>query len=230
MAAIAVGIPARDEAESIGACIGAVAVAASRVDVPVVLVVVADGCVDDTAGRATRALAATPHLAGEVLRTARRGVGAARALALDTALRLSPSSPGRTWLASTDADTVVAPTWLEAHTRWAARGHDAIAGLVDVDWAGAEPSLRDRYTASLSSGGSGVGHRHVHGANLGLRGTWWRRVGGCGDTGCGEDHELWRRLEARGARTIGVDDLDVTTSGRLRSRVDGGFADYLAAL
>ena len=75
-----------------------------------------------------------------------------------------------------------------------------------------------------------MGHGHVHGANLGVRASWWQAVGGCGPAGCGEDRELWDRLAQAGARTIGVDDLAVTTSGRLTSRVQGGFATYLAAL
>lgn len=78
--------------------------------------------------------------------------------------------------------------------------------------------------------GLGHGHVHVHGANLGVRASWRQAVGGGGPGGCGEDRELWDRLAGSGTRTIGVEDLPVTTSVPLESRVAGGFATYLAAL
>ena len=69
-----------------------------------------------------------------------------------------------------------------------------------------------------------------HGANLGLLAARWLEVGGCGDGAVAEDQELWRRLRSVGAEVVGVDDLLVTTSGRLSGRAPLGFADYLARL
>jgi glycosyltransferase involved in cell wall biosynthesis len=227
--AIGVGIPARDEEATIAACLASVAAAAARVRAPVTVVVVADGCTDRTAVAAADALASSP-LEGRVVETPGWGAGRARGHALDLALDASGAPPERTWLATTDADTLVSPTWFGAHLRWAGRGYDAVAGLVGVDWSGSDPALPGRYVASLEPDGTGLGHGHVHGANLGVRGSWWRTVDGCGPAPCGEDRELWDRLARAGARTIGVTDLRVTTSSRLRSRVEGGFATYLAAL
>lgn len=224
--AVGVGIPARDEETTIAACLAGIVEAAGSVDAPVVVVVVADGCTDATAARAATALGA----GGTVVATRRRGVGRARALALDTALAATGRPAEEVWLATTDADTVVDPSWLTTQLRWARRGYDGVAGLVGVDWSGSDPALPGRYVASLAPDGTGLGHGHVHGANLGLRASWWRAVGGCGPAPCGEDRDLWDRLARAGARTIGVDDLRVVTSGRLASRVEGGFADYLAAL
>lgn len=224
--AIGVGVPARDEEATIAACLASLAVAARQVRVPVVVVVVADGCTDATAARA----ADGADGADLVVATGPSGAGRARALALDTALALTGAPAEHVWLATTDADTTVSPGWLATQLRWARRGHDAVAGLVGVDWSGSDPDLPGRYVASLSAHGTGPGHGHVHGANLGLRASWWQAVGGCGAAACGEDRELWARLARAGARTIGVDDLLVTTSARLTSRVDGGFASYLAAL
>ncbi|HMJ76114.1 MAG TPA: glycosyltransferase [Iamia sp.] len=223
--AVGIGVPARDEEATIGACLAAVAVAARHVSVPVVVAVVADGCTDATAARA-----AALGPAGTVVATPHRGVGRARSLALDTALAATGVPADEVWLATTDADTTVSPTWLATQLRWAGRGYDAVTGLVGIDWSGSDPELPGRYVASLAPGGTGTGHGHVHGANLGVRASWWQAVGGCGPAGCGEDRELWDRLARAGARTIGVDDLAVTTSARLSSRVDGGFATYLAAL
>lgn len=228
--AIGVGLPARDEADAVAACVAALDDAAARVRAPVHLVVVADGCGDSTAEVAGAALAAARRLTGRVVVAAPIGVGRARALALDTALADLPSSPARAWLATTDADTIVGSDWFLRQLRWAESGYDAVTGLVDVAWEDGDAALALRYRASLGAGGLGLGHDHVHGANLGMGAWWWVAVGGCGDGLCGEDHELWRRLRRAGARTIGVDDLAVTTSGRLASRVEGGFASYLAAL
>jgi len=43
-----------------------------------------------------------------------------------------------------------------------------VAGLVGIDWSGSDPALPGRYVASLAPGGTGLGHDHVHGANLGV--------------------------------------------------------------
>lgn len=228
--AIAVGVPARDEAAMIAACVSAIDVAAAAVAVPVRLVVVADGCTDDTATRAAVALRRAATVTGRVVAAGPLGVGRARALALDTALADLGGSVDGPWLATTDADTAVGPDWLRGQLRWADAGYDAVTGLVEVAWEGDGGDLATRYRASLADRGLGVGHRHVHGANLGLRAAWWAAVGGCGAGACGEDHELWERLGRAGARRIGVDDVAVTTSGRLTGRVEGGFAAYLSAL
>lgn len=228
--AIGIGVPARDESGSVAQCIAALDVAARRATTRVHLVVVADGCADDTAHRARRSIAAATALTGRVVETGPRGVGAARTLALDLALADLGEDPARVWLASTDADTCVASSWLVAQARWAAAGHDGVTGLVTVAWDDPDGPIARRYRPSLAPLGLGVGHHHVHGANLGVRASWWQAVGGCGEGGCHEDHELWRRLRRAGARLIGVDDVAVTTSGRLSGRVDGGFAGYLRAL
>lgn len=229
--AIGVGVPARDEAEVVAACVAALDEAAATAGAPVHLVVVADGCNDATVAVASAALASAATLTGRVVATAPLGVGRARSLALDLALGDLAVDPQRTWLATTDADTTVGPVWFSGHRRWARAGYDAVTGLVEVAFAGDdEGPAALRYRASLVPDGVGVGHRHVHGANLGVRGSWWSAVGGCGDGSCGEDHELWRRLRQAGARVIGVDDLSVVTSGRLEGRVEGGFASYLATL
>lgn len=227
--AVAVGIPARDEATRIEACIEALASAAGEIDRPTIVVVAADDCHDDTAFRADSALLRARHrgLDGMVINTAHRTAGGARSAAIDAALERTARDPARVWVATTDADTVVDRSWLATHLAWANSGIDGIAGLVGVAWEGGPEDLADRYRASIVRGGVGVGHAHVHGANLGLRADRWVAVGGCGPGAVGEDHELWTRLRTSGALLLGVDDLLVTTSGRLYGRAPGGFADYL---
>ena len=231
--AVGVGIPARNEEARVDACVMSVLGAAARIEVPVAVVVAADRCTDRTVRRAQAAidrLTDGANVTGVVLIGAHGSAGGARAAALDAALTLLPAAPESSWLATTDADTTVPEDWLQAHLQWAERGADGVAGLVDVDWAEWAVPLPELYAASLVAGGTGYGHGHVHGANLGLRGHRWVEVGGCGPAVVGEDHELWRRLRAVGARLHGIDDVRVRTSGRLDARAPLGFSHHLAKL
>lgn len=74
------------------------------------------------------------------------------------------------------------------------------------------------------------GHPHVHGANLGIRGSHWRAVGGFGDLTLHEDAGVVARVRAGTERWVATDTVRVRTSGRLSSRVHGGFATFLSRL
>jgi glycosyltransferase involved in cell wall biosynthesis len=230
IAAVGVGVPAHDEADVIEAGLRSIVRAAGRARVPTHVVVVADACGDDTAERARRALAHARGVDGHVVEAQLRSAGAARQVALDLALERTGVAPEAAWLASTDADTLVDVSWVQTHLRWAATGVDGIAGLVELDLTTIDADLAERYRRSLAPVGTSAGHPHVHGANLGVRGSCWRQVGGCGVEVVGEDHELWRRLRAAGSRLAGVDDLRVRTSGRLVGRAPDGFSGYLRRL
>ncbi len=227
------GIPALNEEACVDACVMSVLASAKRIELPVVVVVAADRCTDGTAGQAQAAIDRfidRGRVRGVVLSGDHGGAGGARAAAIDAALSLLPATPVRSWLASTDADTTVPEDWLEAQLHWAEQGADGVAGLVDVDWDERPPWLAASYAASIVPDGTGYGHRHVHGANLGLRAHRWLQVGGCGPALVGEDHELWRRLRAVGAQLHGIDDVRVRTSGRMVARAPLGFSGYLAGL
>jgi hypothetical protein len=72
------------------------------------------------------------------------------------------------------------------------------------------------------------GHRHVHGANLGVSAAAYQRAGGFPPLECGEDVALVELLGATGASVCWSASPRVTTSARLRARVRGGFGDTLA--
>jgi hypothetical protein len=74
------------------------------------------------------------------------------------------------------------------------------------------------------------GHRHIHGANLGVSARAYRRAGGFPPLACSEDVALIDLLIAAGVRVTWSAAPRVVTSARIDSRVRGGFGDTLAAL
>lgn len=222
---ILVAVPARNEAETIQACIESIDAASRWVDVPVTLVVAADSCSDTTAATARAVEVARCDL---VVIEGRWGrAGAARAAAVETGSALHRGANG-CWIANTDADCVVPASWLATQIDLAG-GVAAIGGVVHLDPDTTDPDLLDAFDASYQLDGDR--HPHVHGANIGLSGDAYRTVGGwCPRTEVGEDHLLWDRLVARGHLVRQTTSLSVVTSARVRSRVVGGFATNLGHL
>lgn len=228
---IGVAIPARDEGGSIVTCLTSIAAAGALVAVPVTVVLAADTCLDDTVAWA-RATAVASDLDLVVVPCHVGSAGLARQVAARRLLeRLDATGvrAARTWIATTDADTHVPVDWFARQLAWEATGLDGVAGLVDIG-PDAPAEMRVSFEMATAHEGRGPGHRHVHGANLAVRGSSLRRVGGFPAVALGEDHELWRRLAATRARLLGVADMTVVTSRRLTSHTVGGFASYLAGL
>lgn len=213
---IGVLIPAHDEAERIGACLASIQRAAlhpalrgERVHVVVAL----DSCNDATAWHCARA--GVDMLAVQV-----RCVGAARAAAAAHLI-----AHGASWLASTDADSLVPSDWLAAQREGE---HDAFCGVVDLHCTNArERRLRRRFVAGERWGD---GHGRIHGANLGVSTAAYQRAGGFAAVACHEDVGLVERLRGQGARIAWRGEPRVLTSGRLQGRARGGFADHLRTL
>lgn len=224
---VGVVVPARNEAARIAACITALQQSAGRLPLATHIIVVADSCVDDTASIARDSLDDD----GEVIEVAVGSAGAARALGVARLLKLLVAVPSdRVWLASTDADTVVPPDWLERHLRCAAAGAMAAAGVIDVDsFAGHPPVVAERF-AAIYERSLDEEHSHVHAANLGVRADAYVAAGGWPSLATGEEHHLWSSLRELGLRTVSPRWLRVTTSSRTDSRVSGGFADWLLEL
>lgn len=220
---VVVVIPARDEERSIGAALRAVDVAARRLGLPTCIVVVLDGCRDDSLG-AVRATPTEVPVEVVVAPTPKK-VGAARALGVARAA--AHSHPETTWIASTDADSTVAPDWLTTHVALADAGIGAVVGAVAVtEWTGRPATLPElflrRYELSR-------GPAPVHGANLGVRLDAYLAAGGFPAVACGEDHALVAALRACGTIVAYTTASPVTTSVRRVGRVRGGFADTLTA-
>lgn len=219
---IAVVVPAHDERDLLPACLAALAVAAERVaPTAVEVVVVADACSDDTA-----ALAAA---AGAVVVTVHdRSVGHARAAGMAYALR---GGPDGLWLATTDADSQVAPDWLAWQSRAADAGADLLIGTVEVDdWTPWPAAVRAVYEADYGRAVTGAGHSHVHGANLGCSARAYLAAGGFPAVDHDEDRALITRFLATGARVVTDSRCPVSTSARRTARAPLGFAGYLSGL
>ena len=209
-------IPAHNEQQAIADCLAA-ALAASRnprlLEEAVTLVVVADSCCDDTG-----AIAVAHGV--EVLRVDARNVGVARAMGAEWLLER-----GARWLAFTDADTCVSADWLAEQLDLEA---DVVCGTVGVDdWTphGENAALIHLHFSETYFDVDG--HRHIHGANLGVSAEAYRRAGGFPKLACSEDVAFVEALQSCGASIAWSARPRVTTSARRQARAVGGFSDAL---
>jgi hypothetical protein len=220
--AIGVVVPAHDEQALLPACLAALRVAARHPalrGLPVHIVPVLDACTDDSGAVAPGAIEVSA-----------RNVGVARAAGFAEVLRREAGrSPGRLWLATTDADSTVPPDWLAVQLRLAEAGADVVAGTVRIrDWSEQPAATRARFARTYGSPRSG--HGHVHGANLGLTAAAYLGAGSMPPLPLGEDQALVDALHAQSRRVVATDRIPVVTSARRESRTTGGFADHLRQL
>lgn len=225
---VVVLVPARDEEALLPRCLRSIAQARDALweaGVASDLVVVCDASRD----RSYEIASAMVGRTGIVVSASEGCVGAARALAARVAIARSAGPLENCWLANTDADSKVPVSWLVEQAALAARGIDAITGIIDVDdFAEHDAGVPGRFRSSYVVHADGT-HPHVHGANLGVRADAYERAGGWAPLRHREDHDLWGRLRATGARMVSAASLCVTTSGRRRGRAPHGFAGALAA-
>ncbi|MGW3009180.1 glycosyltransferase [Streptomyces sp. NPDC001219] len=226
--ALAVVIPAHNEAHELPAALAALRVALRHPEAagaPVVTVVAADACTDTTA-----AIAA--HWGAAIVELPAHNVGAARAAGVACALRLLGSRGERAWIATTDADSLVPPWWLAHQLRCARQGWHCVVGTVRIrPNAALAPRTVARHRAHYFAGRPAPphpwGHPHVHGANLGVAAAPYRAAGGFAALAHGEDRALVAALEQRDYRILRTDACPVHTSARPDSRAPHGFGAFL---
>lgn len=225
-------VPAFDEEETVGACLRALARQDGLAPDDYEVVLVLNACTDDTRGAAQVAAAGTA-LRLTVLDGPGGGPGPARRLGMDLARsRLAPGG----LIASTDADSVVAPEWLLRQLAAVAAGADAVAGDVELDETGLHPSVLEHRRARAAERLAAVlthaplaEHHHFAGASMSLTAAAYTRVGGIEPLAVLEDEALERALRAEGLRIDRLASVRVRTSGRLVGRASAGLARDLAA-
>lgn len=246
-------VPAHNEELRIGRCLealaGQVEVAAEDFEVIVVL----DACEDGTAaeveaarrrfaggddgpsGRPGDADAEGPR--GPAIHTVPgpgQGAGPARATGMDIGCaRLESLSRPGGLLASTDADSIVAPDWIARQLEAIARGAEAIGGevLLDPDEAAALPdgvlAGREAQLAARTREAAARGpaeHAHFSGASLGVTPRAYRRAGGMAWMAALEDQELEDRLAGAGIAIHRLRPVSVVTAARTEGRAERGLA------
>lgn len=219
--AVGVVVPVHDEQDLLRSCLESLAAAVEvargrglRVEVFVVL----DACRD-----ASASIAAQYEVS--VVTVEARSVGVARAAGVDTAFaRLGDIPAEDVWLAHTDADSTVPPNWVVHQTGLADYGADVVVGTVRPDFADLDPA---QVRAWLATHSPGVANGHVHGANLGIRGSVYAAAGGFPAAPAHEDVQLVEAARAAGARVVASAGACVQTSGRQVGRAPDGYARHL---
>ena len=243
-------VPARDEEARVGACVAALA--AQQGAPPFEVVLVLDGCLDGTEHEARRA-AAEGGLRLRCVAGPERGVGFARRAGFEAAavgLRAEVSANPRpnggrpsaichppAFLASTDADSVVAPDWLAATATALAEGAAAVGGRIELDpeearrlppaVLAARAAEAERRLATVRGHSPGAEHHQFSGASLALALDAYDRLGGLPAVAALEDEALERALLAAELRVAYAASVRVTTSARTESRVPRGLAQVL---
>jgi glycosyltransferase involved in cell wall biosynthesis len=225
-------VPAQDESARITDCLVALRVAAGAAPGDVHVIVVDDGSVDDTAAVARHVLDGWP---GEhaVIEGRAAGVGWARRLGIEHAVAAA-SAHWDALIATTDADSVVAPGWLAALHGRLDQGHGVVAGDVHLDpttdprlVAARAARLRARLSA-LPWAEAADPHPHFAGSSLGFTLDALRQLGPLPTPASLEDDAILRRCRMLGIPFVRDADAAVITSSRLRGRASDGLADALA--
>jgi glycosyltransferase involved in cell wall biosynthesis len=237
-------VPARDEAERIGACLRALAEQCGVSHEAYEVVVVLDGCRDDTRARALEVGVRHPRLRLHLIELGiSSGVGRARRVGMDLACeRLFAVGHPQGLIASTDADSVVAANWLEAKRALAAVGASAIGGSIELDPVeaselspqalrrrGEEAAKRLRRVreSGIPCSDQIAEHHQFSGASLALTAAVYRECGGLPVSAALEDEALERELSNRGIPIHRSRAVRVSTSARTEGRAPRGLAHDL---
>lgn len=238
-------VPARNEEALIVSCLTALSeqesISAEEYEVLLVL----DRCTDGTQARALQVAAEHPGLLLHLLEGPGRGAGHARRVGMEEACaRLLSVRRPEGLIASTDADTVVAPDWLSLQLEAAARGAQAIGGHIELrdeanlprgvtGWRDEQDRRRQREPLSPleradESTAMRTEHRRFSGASLSLTAATYKEIGGLEPRTALEDEHLELALARRGIPIERPLDVKVATSARLVGRAKRGLARDLA--
>jgi glucosyl-3-phosphoglycerate synthase len=227
-------VPAHDEEERIGRCLAALAAQVEAEPSSYEVIVVIDACADGTAAEVEAFRARRAEPAVHTIEGPGQGAGPARATGMDVGCaRLEGLGRDAGLLASTDADSVVAPDWIARQLEAIAAGAEAIGGEVILDpaeaaalppavLAGREAELAARTREAARRGPAE--HAHFSGASLGVTPRAYRRAGGMAWMAALEDQELEDRLAGAGVAIHRLRPVSVVTAARTEGRAERGLA------
>ena len=238
---VSVVVPAHNEEELVGSCLRSLAyqsgVPAEEYEVLLVL----DSCTDKTEKRALEVAAEHPDLRLHMLDGPGRGPGYARRAGMDEAsARLLSLCRPDGLIASTDADTLVAPDWLSVQLQATARGAKAIGGRIELrddvglprsvpGWRDEQGRLKKRKLLSAPGGETmQAEHWQFSGASLALTAATYGEIGGIEPRAALEDEYLERTLTMSGIPIQRPLSVRVATSARTVGRASRGLARDLA--
>jgi glucosyl-3-phosphoglycerate synthase len=238
---VSVVVPARNEEALVCSCLEALAEqeGVSPEDYEVLLVL--DLCTDETEARAREIADTHPGFELHLLDGPGKGSGHARRMGMELAsARLLGLGRPKGLIASTDADTVVAPDWLTAQLRAVSRGAMAIGGRIELAEDSSLPESIFRWHTkrgrrrheTLLSEPERLGkaeHWQFSGASLALTAKIYREIGGLEPRVALEDEHLEHVLRRHGVPIERLLSVRVTTSARLKGRAKQGLARDLAA-
>jgi hypothetical protein len=186
------------------------------------------------------------HAVTRVLPPEKANIGHVRRLLMDEACRrLLGAGRKKGVILSTDADTVVSPTWIEQNRKVLAGGWDGVGGRIVLDPREREllPAdvqrrylldigynlLRSQLEARLDPVVCDPWPRHHQhfGASLGVTAEAYRNAGGVPDVKHFEDVALWMALFVDGAHLRHSPEITVKTSARMEGRVTAGLSAHL---
>ncbi len=249
-----IAIPANNESDRIIACLSALATQRDEFGAPISaglfeIVVLVNNSTDDTASKVAEFATRSPQPIIVVefsLPPERANAGWARKAAMDEAAdRLERTGSRNAAILTTDADSLVAPTWFSATMAAFELGVDCVAGYIDAQPA----EIMDLGPAFINRGRSEDGyircvaeifarcdpiahdpwpnHRVSSGASLAVTLSAYRAIGGLPPMPVGEDAALTRTLEEAGFKIRHAMDVCVVTSCRFDGRAKGGAADTM---
>ena len=246
-------IPAKDEVANLPATLAALAAQVALAGQPLPansfeVIVLANNCLDGTAALVRRYARQRPglalHVAELCLPNEHAHVGRARRLLMDEACaRLERVGQPAGIIASTDADTRVAPTWLASIRAEIAAGADAVGGRIlteavefDRDGLPALQRLQSRDAAyrllcarledllDPAPADPWPRHHQHFGASLALTARAYRRVGGLPEVRFLEDEALCQQLRRHDLTLRHSPNVRVVTSARRDGRVEVGLS------
>ncbi|HJZ37372.1 MAG TPA: glycosyltransferase family A protein, partial [Solirubrobacterales bacterium] len=224
-------VPAHNEERRIGRCLEALAGQVEVAPEEFEVIVVLDACEDGTAAE-VEARRGGPDIHAVI--GPGQGAGPARATGMDIGCaRLESLGLSSGLLASTDADSVVAPDWIARQLEAIATGAEAIGGEIRLDpdeaaalppgiLAGREEQLAARTREAAARGPAE--HAHFSGASLGVTPRAYRQAGGMAWMAALEDQELEDRLAAAGIAIHRLRPVSVVTAARTEGRAERGLA------